>query len=154
MQDRELVAAIAAGDADGLAEAYDRYATPLYTYCRFMLPDPDPMGSAAQAVQDTFIIAAAKLAELTDPDRLRPWLHAVARNECLRRLGPRYPDAATASPPAAFCPPPPRPPETRPPDPWLRMARCRRSPCPASSGARSWRPAPTARRPGARTGPA
>ncbi len=105
MPDRELVAAIAAGDADGLAEAYDRYAAPLYTYCRFMLPDPDPMGSAAQAVQDTFIIAAAKLAELADPDRLRPWLHAVARNECLRRLGPRYPDAGVpASPPAGSLP--------------------------------------------------
>ena len=88
MQDRELVAAIAAGDPDGLAEAYDRYAAPLYTYCRFMLPDPDPMGSVAQAVQDTFIIAAAKLPELNDPDRLRSWLHAVVRNECLRRLGP------------------------------------------------------------------
>jgi Sigma-70 region 2 len=88
MQDRELVAAIAAGDPDGLAEAYDRYAAPLYTYCRFMLPDPDPMGSVAQAVQDTFIIAAAKLPELNDPDRLRSWLHAVVRNECLRLLGP------------------------------------------------------------------
>jgi DNA-directed RNA polymerase specialized sigma24 family protein len=102
MQDRELVAAIAAGEADGLAEAYDRYATPLYTYCRFMLPDPDPMGSAAQAVLDTFIVAAAKLAELTDPDRLRSWLHAVARNECLRRLGPDT--GVPASPPAGYLP--------------------------------------------------
>ena len=98
MQDRELVAAIAAGKPDGLAEAYDRYATPLYTYCRFMLPDPDPMGSAAQAVQDTFIIAAAKLPELNDPGRLRSWLHAVVRNECLRRLGP---DAGVPASPAA-----------------------------------------------------
>ena len=103
MQDRELVAAITAGDADGLAEAYDRYALPLYTYCRFMLPDPDPMGSSAEAVQDTFIIAAAKLPGLSDPDRLRSWLHAVARNECLRRRGPQYPEsAAPATPPAGF----------------------------------------------------
>jgi Sigma-70 region 2 len=103
MQDRELVAAITAGDADGLAEAYDRYALPLYTYCRFMLPDPDPMGSSAEALQDTFIIAAAKLPGLSDPDRLRPWLHAVARNECLRRHGPQHPEsAAPATPPAGF----------------------------------------------------
>jgi DNA-directed RNA polymerase specialized sigma24 family protein len=87
MQDRELVAAIVAGDPDGLAEAYDRYAAPLYTYCRVMLPDPDPRGGAALAVQDTFIIAAAKLQGLRDPDQLRSWLHAVARNECLRRSG-------------------------------------------------------------------
>ena len=87
MQDRELVAAIVAGDPVGLAEAYDRYAAPLYTYCRFMLPDPDPMGDAASVVQDTFLIATSKLEGLRDPDKLRPWLHAVARNECLRRLG-------------------------------------------------------------------
>src|SRR5579863_6168274 len=103
MQDRELVAAVAAGDADGLAEIYDRYAEPLYTYCRFMLPDLDPMGSAAQAVQDTFIIAAAKLSGLSEPDRLRAWLHAVARNECLRQLGaadgvPARPAAGSSAP--------------------------------------------------------
>ena len=88
MQDHELVAAIVAGDPQGLGEAYDRYAAPLYTYCRFMLPDPDPLDRAALAVQDTFIIATARLQELRDPDRLRPWLHAVARNECQRQLGP------------------------------------------------------------------
>ena len=87
MQDRELVAAIVAGDPVGLAEAYDRYAAPLYTYCRFMLPDPDPMGHAASAVRDTFIVATSKLEGLRDPDKLRSWLHAVARNECLRQLG-------------------------------------------------------------------
>jgi Sigma-70 region 2 len=88
MQDRELVAAIIAGNPDALAEAYDRYAAPLYTYCRFMLPDPRPPGEAADAVADTFIIATAKLPGLREPDRLGSWLHAVARNECLRPLGP------------------------------------------------------------------
>jgi DNA-directed RNA polymerase specialized sigma24 family protein len=87
MQDRALVAAIVAGDPARLAETYDRYAAPLYTYCRFMLPGPDPMGHAASAVQDTFIVATAKLGGLRDPDKLRSWLHAVARNECLRQLG-------------------------------------------------------------------
>jgi hypothetical protein len=86
MQDREMVAAIAAGDPGALDELYERYAAPLYTYCRFMLPDPDPMGDAADVVQDTFIIATARVQGLRDPDQLRPWLHAVARNECLRRL--------------------------------------------------------------------
>jgi len=87
MQDRELVAAIVTGDPDGLAEAYDRYAAPLYTYCRFMLPDPHPAGESADVVADTFIIAAAKLQGLRDPNQLGSWLHAVARNECLRQLG-------------------------------------------------------------------
>ncbi|MDQ2810853.1 MAG: sigma-70 family RNA polymerase sigma factor, partial [Actinomycetota bacterium] len=82
MHDSEVVAAIVAGDPDGLAEAYDRYASVLYTYCRSMLHQP---ADAADAVQDTFVIAASRLAALRDPQRLRPWLYAVARNECRRR---------------------------------------------------------------------
>jgi RNA polymerase sigma factor (sigma-70 family) len=83
MRDSEVVAAIVAGDPDGLAEAYDRYAAPLYAYCRALLREP---ADAADAVQDTFVIAASKLAGLRDRNRLRPWLYAVARNECRRRL--------------------------------------------------------------------
>ena len=83
MLDREIVAAIVAGDPDGLAAAYDRYAPGLYAYCQSLLTEP---ADAADAVQDTFIIAAAKLSALRDQDRLRPWLYAVARNECRRRL--------------------------------------------------------------------
>jgi DNA-directed RNA polymerase specialized sigma24 family protein len=65
MHDSEVAAAIVAGDPDGLAEAYDRYAAPLYTYCRSLLREP---ADAADAVQDTFVIAASKLA-----GRRRPW---------------------------------------------------------------------------------
>src|SRR5260370_23817528 len=87
MQDRELVAAIVNGEPDGLAEAFDRYAVSLYAYCRAVLPDPHPPDEAAGAVADTFTIATAKLQGLRDPDQLGSWLHAVARNECLRRGG-------------------------------------------------------------------
>ncbi len=83
MEDPEVVAAIMAGDPAGLAEAYDRYAMPLYSYCRSILREP---ADAADAVQDTFLVATAKVRDLRDPARLRPWLYAVARNECLRRL--------------------------------------------------------------------
>jgi RNA polymerase sigma factor (sigma-70 family) len=86
MRDTEVVAAIVAGNPEGLAEAYDRYASPLYTYCRSLLREP---ADAADAVQDTFVIAASRLAELRDRNRLRPWLYAVARNECHRRLRAR-----------------------------------------------------------------
>jgi hypothetical protein len=85
MQDREVVAAIVAGDPDGFAEAYDQHAASLYAYCHLMLPDAED--AAADAVRDTFLIAACRLEGLGDPDKLRAWLHAVARNECLRRLG-------------------------------------------------------------------
>src|SRR5580700_6594071 len=83
MQDREVVAAIVAGDPDGIAEAYDKYALPLYSYCRSLLREP---ADAADAVQDTFLIATSKLGGLRDPGKLRSWLYAVARNECYRRL--------------------------------------------------------------------
>ena len=86
MRDREIVVAIVAGDPAGLAAAYDSYAAVLHVYCRSLLAEP---ADAADVVQDTFVIAAAKLADLRDPDRLRPWLYAVARNECYRRLRSR-----------------------------------------------------------------
>jgi len=83
MEDPEVVAAIVAGDPEGIAAAYDRYAVALYAYCRSLLREPQ---DAADVVQDTFLIATAKLGALRDPGKLRPWLYAVARNECLRRL--------------------------------------------------------------------
>ena len=82
MHDADMVAAIAAGDPDGLAAAYDQFGESLYTYCHLMLPD---QGEVSQAVRDIFLIASARVSELRDPDKLRSWLYAVARNECLRR---------------------------------------------------------------------
>jgi RNA polymerase sigma factor (sigma-70 family) len=86
MRDGEVVASIVAGDPEGLAVAYDRYSGPLFGYCQSLLRQPE---DAADAVQDTFVIAASKLGGLRDPERLRAWLFAVARNECLHRLKSR-----------------------------------------------------------------
>ena len=83
MQAGEIVAAIAAGDPAGLAAAYDDYAPALYGYCRTLLSEA---ADAADAVLHTYLVAVVKLDGLRDPDRLRPWLYAVARNECFRRL--------------------------------------------------------------------
>ena len=83
MDDREIVAAIVAADLAGLAAAYDEHAQSLYGYCRWMLSEPE---DAADAVEETFVIAAARLGGLRDPRKLRPWLYAVARNECHGRL--------------------------------------------------------------------
>ena len=81
MRDIEIVASIVAGDPKGLAIAYDRYADPLFSYCGTLLSDP---ADAADAVQDTLVIAASRLDRLREPERLRAWLYAVARDECLR----------------------------------------------------------------------
>lgn len=87
MRDGEIVAATLAGDPAALIDAYDQYAPGLYAYCRSVLSRP---ADAADAVQDTFVVAAAKLGGLRDPGRLRPWLFAVARNEGRHQLdGPR-----------------------------------------------------------------
>src|SRR5580704_14022464 len=96
MRDSELVASIVAGDPSGLAAAYDRYAEPLYKYCRSMLSNP---ADADDAVRDTFVIASSRLAELRDPGRLRAWLYAVARGECLRILGSPRPAPRLTVPP-------------------------------------------------------
>ena len=82
MDDSELVAAIAAGDPAGLAVAYDRYAAPLYGYCRWMLRDP---GYAAEALRETFVLAAARVGRLRDASQFRALLYASAREECYRR---------------------------------------------------------------------
>jgi DNA-directed RNA polymerase specialized sigma24 family protein len=106
MRDAEVVVTIVAGDLSGLAEAYDRYADRLHSYCWFMLGDP---ADAADAVTDAFLTADARLGRLRKPGYLRPWLYAVARNECLRRLralgreaeGPGEPALSRASGAAA-----------------------------------------------------
>ena len=82
MDDREVVAAIAAGDPAGIAVAYDRYAGGIYGYCHWVLHQPEP---AAEALRETFVVAAT-LGDLPEAPKLRPWLYAVARNECQRRL--------------------------------------------------------------------
>jgi RNA polymerase sigma factor (sigma-70 family) len=83
--DREVVEAVTAGDPAGIVMAYDKYAAALYGYCHWMLRDP---ADAAEALQDTFVLAAATLNGLPEPSKLRPWLYALARNECRRRIRP------------------------------------------------------------------
>ena len=83
MDDREIVEATVDGDLSGLAAAFDEYAESLYGYCRWMLAEPE---DAADAVENTFVVAAGRLDRLRDPRKLRPWLFAVARNECHSQL--------------------------------------------------------------------
>jgi RNA polymerase sigma factor (sigma-70 family) len=81
VDDRALVAAMVSGDPRGLDGAYRRYAPRLHAYCVALLGDGE---QAADAVQDTFVLARERIAQLRDPDLLRPWLYSIARHECLR----------------------------------------------------------------------
>jgi RNA polymerase sigma factor (sigma-70 family) len=94
--DRDIVAAITAGDLAGTAMAYDRYAAALYGYCHWMLHDS---ADAAESLQNAFILAAATPTKLSEPSMLRPSLFALARTECRRRIRPRSPtrDGADAA---------------------------------------------------------
>jgi RNA polymerase sigma factor (sigma-70 family) len=83
MDDRALVAAMVRGDPRGLDGAYRRYAHPLLAYCRATLRDEH---TAGDVLHDTFVLASQRINQLRDPALLRPWLYAIARHECLRRL--------------------------------------------------------------------
>ncbi|HLU34060.1 MAG TPA: sigma-70 family RNA polymerase sigma factor [Natronosporangium sp.] len=80
MNDRALVAALVAGDPAGLAGTYDAYADQVYAYCQWLLDDPE---AAGEATVDTFVVARARSDRLRQPERLRGWLYAIARSQCL-----------------------------------------------------------------------
>ena len=101
--DATLAVAAAGGDRMAFAAIYDRYADRLHDFCVGMLRDRD---AAADCVQDVFVTAASRLDQLREPDRLRSWLYAVARNEALARIRARrreqpsdeLPEIASAEP--------------------------------------------------------
>ncbi|MEV4574985.1 sigma-70 family RNA polymerase sigma factor [Nonomuraea jabiensis] len=100
MNDRVLVEALRARDPGALAALYDTYAESVYRYCWSLLLNAD---SAQVALRDTLIAAEAHVGALADPDRLRAWLYALARAECLRRRAAAPPGPAEA---LAKAPPP------------------------------------------------
>ncbi|MEV4664453.1 sigma-70 family RNA polymerase sigma factor [Micromonospora echinofusca] len=84
--DSTLVEALRRGERAGLEGMYRRYADRLYTYARTMLREPE---AAADAVHDAFLAASQRIGQLREPDRLRSWLYAIVRSECLRQLRDR-----------------------------------------------------------------
>ena len=66
--DAELVRAATAGDRGAFAAIYDRYADRLHDFCWSVLRDRD---EAADATQDAFLVAAERLGQLRDLERLR-----------------------------------------------------------------------------------
>jgi len=85
MDDRDIVAAMKASalaTMAGLAAAYDKYATSLYSYCCWLVGDTE---AAAAVVLETFRLALTDLRGIRNPDLLRSHLYAVARDECRQR---------------------------------------------------------------------
>jgi RNA polymerase sigma factor (sigma-70 family) len=86
VEDSELAIRVADGDRAALATVYDRYADRLFDFCNSMLRDRE---EAADAVQQCLLIAAEKMGSLRDPSKMKSWLYAVARHDCLRRIRQR-----------------------------------------------------------------
>lgn len=84
--DAVLVERVLAADRAAFAEVYDRYGGKLFDFAYAMLRHRE---DAADAVADSFVLFAERLPQLRDPERLRPWLYAITRSECLRRLKAR-----------------------------------------------------------------
>ncbi|MCA1690994.1 MAG: sigma-70 family RNA polymerase sigma factor [Actinobacteria bacterium] len=80
MDDGLLVQRAADGDQDALGAIYQRHASQLHDYLWWVLRD---RAEAASALKDTFRVAAARLPELKEPERLRAWLFAIASREAL-----------------------------------------------------------------------
>ncbi|MGW7007446.1 BACON domain-containing protein [Streptomyces sp. NPDC054933] len=62
---------------------YEPYLDGLFTYCLSVLCERD---TAIAALGDTLAVAERYRGRLRDPELRRPWLYAIARWACLRRL--------------------------------------------------------------------
>ncbi|MCL2731942.1 MAG: hypothetical protein FWE15_18180 [Actinomycetia bacterium] len=62
---------------------YEPYLDGLFTYCLSILCEHDAAGAA---LGETLALAERQRARLADPALRRPWLYALARWACLRRL--------------------------------------------------------------------
>ncbi|MGI8462491.1 MAG: sigma-70 family RNA polymerase sigma factor [Solirubrobacterales bacterium] len=78
--DERIVGRVRAGDEDAFARIYDRHAAELLSFCRHMVSSQH---DAEDALQQTFLKAYDGIRRSREPITLRPWLYAIARNECI-----------------------------------------------------------------------
>ena len=83
VEDRELVAEAAAGDAEGFAELFRRHAVRLSRVAFVILHDE---AAAEDAVQETFRLAFEHLADYRGDAEPLSWLYSIALNVCRTQL--------------------------------------------------------------------
>lgn len=86
LRDDRLVVLLQAGHLEAFEAIYDRHQAAILSFCRHML------GSRCEgedAAQQTFLSAYRHLVDSANPIVLRPWLYAIARNNCLSQLRAR-----------------------------------------------------------------
>ena len=93
----DIADATAQGDLEAVTRAFDEHGQELFDYCQSQLGD---VADAAEVLEATFVVAAARASSLPNPERLRAWLFAVARCASHQQLEaevrPAYLDDLTA----------------------------------------------------------
>jgi RNA polymerase sigma factor (sigma-70 family) len=84
--DEQLAALVGRGDAAAFETLYDRHQPALLAFCRHMLGNRE---DGEDALQQAFTRAHRALVGGRKPDKVRPWLFAIARNRCLTMLAAR-----------------------------------------------------------------
>lgn len=84
-QIREQVDVLGAqlGDEAAFMHLAERHHARLLHYVRRLVRD---RGTADDVLQETWVAAYRGLRRLRDPERLRPWLYGIARNQALNAL--------------------------------------------------------------------
>jgi len=81
--DAGLVHSARGGDVASFSALLDRYRASLYARALAYLGQPE---DAADAVQETFLLALTRLGQVRDPEAVGGWLHAVMRSVCAMEL--------------------------------------------------------------------
>jgi RNA polymerase sigma factor (sigma-70 family) len=80
MDDRDLVAAVRAGDDRAFELLYLRYQGRISSYVRGMVRD---YGRAEDITQDVFMAALRRLRSTDVPIAFKPWIYEIAKNACI-----------------------------------------------------------------------
>jgi hypothetical protein len=81
--DAGLVHSALDGDVASFSALLDRYRASRYARALAYLGRPE---DAADAVQETFLLALTRLGQVRDPEAVGGWLHAVMRSVCAMEL--------------------------------------------------------------------
>ncbi len=90
LDDEQLAGLVGRGDSAAFETLYDRHHAPLLAFCRHMVGSRE---DGEDVLQQAFLRAHKALCDGRAPDRVRPWLFAIARNRCLTLIAARR-DAA------------------------------------------------------------
>jgi RNA polymerase sigma-70 factor (ECF subfamily) len=91
--DADLVHAARGADGLALGTLLVRHRAALYSHALHLLGRRE---DAADAVQETFVLALAQLDQLRDACTTGAWLHAILRSVCLMQVRRRRREIATA----------------------------------------------------------